>query len=59
MNPSLELTVLIEIQLEVQRIGPAHCTGWTATAALQQAFPDRTIPCSVGLRLSFELARAM
>ena len=32
----------------VQAIGPVHCTGFKATAAILSAFPDRFLPLSVG-----------
>ena len=35
---------------------PAHCTGWSAAAALRERLPDAFIQNSVGTR--FELAAA-
>lgn len=40
--------------LEVDRLGPAHCTGRAATAALWQALPERCIPFHVGTRVEFD-----
>ncbi|MGQ9574823.1 MAG: MBL fold metallo-hydrolase [Thermoguttaceae bacterium] len=42
--------------LEVQRIGPAHCTGMAATAALWGALPGRCFACPVGTSVCFEMA---
>jgi 7,8-dihydropterin-6-yl-methyl-4-(beta-D-ribofuranosyl)aminobenzene 5'-phosphate synthase len=39
---------------DVQRIGPAHCTGAMATAKFWEAFPDRCFSCSAGTQLEFE-----
>lgn len=41
-------------QMGVQRIGPAHCTGCAATAALWTAFPGKCFSCSTGSRLTLE-----
>lgn len=43
-------------RLDVQRIGPAHCTGFEATAAFWREFPVHCIACAVGLQLSFAAA---
>jgi 7,8-dihydropterin-6-yl-methyl-4-(beta-D-ribofuranosyl)aminobenzene 5'-phosphate synthase len=40
-------------ELEVKRLGPAHCTGLKATADLWEAFPGQYFPCQVGTRLTF------
>lgn len=42
-------------ELEVERLGPAHCTGLKATADLWAAFPGQCFPCQVGTRLTFEM----
>ena len=42
-------------QIDVQRLGPAHCTGVPATAALWNAFPGRCFPCGAGLQMEFEI----
>jgi 7,8-dihydropterin-6-yl-methyl-4-(beta-D-ribofuranosyl)aminobenzene 5'-phosphate synthase len=42
-------------RLDVGRIGPAHCTGEKATAALRRAFPERFLPCHAGSRFEFEV----
>lgn len=42
--------------LKLACIGPAHCTGRTATAALWNALPNQCLPCNVGTQLEFDLA---
>ncbi len=42
-------------QLDVQRLGPAHCTGTAATAEVWNALPGRCFSCGVGLRVEFEI----
>lgn len=37
---------------DVQILGPAHCTGRTATMRLWQRFPDRCVECVAGARLA-------
>ena len=44
-------------RLGVQRLGPAHCTGGSAVAALWNAFPGQIVPCHVGSRFEFETPR--
>lgn len=39
-------------------LAPAHCTGWKATQALAQAFPEAFLPGSVGTRYVLEGAPA-
>lgn len=51
----LALTIDALRKLNVQRIGPAHCTGRVASAALWEAFPDRCFSCHVGTQLAFDL----
>jgi metal-dependent hydrolase (beta-lactamase superfamily II) len=41
-------------RLNVHRLGPMHCTGTAATAALWSRFRDRCFPCPVGTTLEFE-----
>lgn len=43
-------------QFDVQRLGPAHCTGPAPTAALWHAFPEKCSACAVGTRMEFELS---
>lgn len=40
-------------QMGVQRLGPAHCTGCAATAALWNAFAGKCFSCSTGSRITF------
>ena len=41
-------------QLDVQRLGPAHCTGLAATAELWSAFRGKCFSCAVGTKMEFE-----
>ncbi len=41
-------------KLEIQRLGPAHCTGIAAIAALWNALPGRCVSCHTGARFEFE-----
>ena len=41
-------------QLDVERLGPAHCTGMTATMKLWTAFAGRCFSCSAGATIEFE-----
>lgn len=43
--------------MNIERLGPAHCTGRAATAALWDALPDRCFPVHVGTRVEFDLFR--
>jgi len=43
-------------QLGVQRLGPAHCTGPAATAAVWNAFPNRCLACNVGTTIECAVA---
>ena len=43
-------------QLNVERLGPGHCTGLAATTELWSAFSGRCFPCPVGTEMSFELS---
>ena len=45
--------------VELERMGaprlfPCHCTGFTASARLWHAFPDRCAPCTVGAVVEFD-----
>ena len=42
-------------EMKIDRLGPAHCTGRAATAALWDALPDRCVPCHVGTQVAFDL----
>ena len=41
-------------QLDVRRLGPAHCTGAAPTAELWGTFPERCLSCAVGTKMEFE-----
>ncbi len=43
-------------ELGIVRLGPAHCTGMAATAALWSAFPERCLACNAGAVFEFEVA---
>ncbi|MGD2109300.1 MAG: MBL fold metallo-hydrolase [Phycisphaerae bacterium] len=43
-------------QFNVERLGPAHCTGLKATAELWNAFPGRCFPCGTGTTIEFKVA---
>jgi 7,8-dihydropterin-6-yl-methyl-4-(beta-D-ribofuranosyl)aminobenzene 5'-phosphate synthase len=55
-NGRLERTIQQLRELDVQRLGPAHCTGSRAVAALWAAFPDRCLDYHVGTRLEFKMS---
>jgi 7,8-dihydropterin-6-yl-methyl-4-(beta-D-ribofuranosyl)aminobenzene 5'-phosphate synthase len=38
---------------QVQRVGPAHCTGQEASRGLWEALPDRCFVCNVGTQIVF------
>jgi 7,8-dihydropterin-6-yl-methyl-4-(beta-D-ribofuranosyl)aminobenzene 5'-phosphate synthase len=49
----LEETLAAFRRFDVQRIGPAHCTGFAATAAFWREFPTRCVLCVADTRLIF------
>lgn len=44
----VDQTIAALDRLGAPRLFPCHCTGFTASARLWQAFPDRCTPCTVG-----------
>jgi len=42
-------------EMHIDCLGPAHCTGRAATAALWDVLPDQCIPCHVGTQVEFDL----
>ena len=44
----IEKTIEAFRRLDIQRLGPAHCTGLPALARLWNAFPGRCCSCAVG-----------
>ena len=52
----MDRTIAALRHLEVQRVGPAHCTGLAATAELWSAFPAKCFPCAVGANVELELS---
>ncbi len=53
----LERTIDALREMDIDYLGPAHCTGRAATAALWDAFPNRCISCHVGTQVEFDLSR--
>ncbi len=49
----IQKTMDVFRRLGVDRIGPAHCTGWQATRQLWNVFGDRCFSCCVGTKVSF------
>jgi 7,8-dihydropterin-6-yl-methyl-4-(beta-D-ribofuranosyl)aminobenzene 5'-phosphate synthase len=49
----MQETVAALRRLDIQRLGPAHCTGWKAVARFQQEFPMHCCQCAAGTRLSW------
>ena len=43
-------------QLDVQRLGPTHCTGSAATAELWSSLRERCFSCAVGTTTEFEVS---
>jgi 7,8-dihydropterin-6-yl-methyl-4-(beta-D-ribofuranosyl)aminobenzene 5'-phosphate synthase len=50
----LEQTIRCLRELDVQRIGLAHCTGFGAMTRLYREFPNRCFHCVTGTRLQFD-----
>jgi len=42
-------------KMKIDCLGPAHCTGRAATAALWDVLPGQCIPCYVGTQVEFDL----
>jgi 7,8-dihydropterin-6-yl-methyl-4-(beta-D-ribofuranosyl)aminobenzene 5'-phosphate synthase len=38
---------------DIQRLGPAHCTGWRVVARFQQEFPAHCFQCAAGSRFTW------
>jgi 7,8-dihydropterin-6-yl-methyl-4-(beta-D-ribofuranosyl)aminobenzene 5'-phosphate synthase len=49
----IERTITAFRQYNLQRIGPAHCTGSKAVEIFKKAFPKLYFNCSVGTRIPF------
>lgn len=52
-NNRMERTIRRLRELDVQRIGLAHCTGFGAMARLHHALPNRCFHCVTGTRIQF------
>jgi 7,8-dihydropterin-6-yl-methyl-4-(beta-D-ribofuranosyl)aminobenzene 5'-phosphate synthase len=50
----MEKTIAAFRQLDIQRLGAAHCTGLPALAQLWNALPGRCFSCAVGASLTFQ-----
>jgi 7,8-dihydropterin-6-yl-methyl-4-(beta-D-ribofuranosyl)aminobenzene 5'-phosphate synthase len=44
-------TIAVFRRYNVQKIGPAHCTGDNAVEQFERAFSDRCLRCSAGMRI--------
>jgi len=53
-EPIIPATVDAIAELGVERLVPAHCTGWRATHVLARALPDAFVQPSVGTVFRFE-----
>ena len=51
----MDATVAALSQMDVRRIGLAHCTGSAAMARLHAEFPDRCFHCVAGTQMEYEL----
>ena len=49
----IERTVAALREIDVKRLGLAHCTGMDAAATFWSAFPERCFPCPVGTTMEF------
>lgn len=49
----LNATVEFLHQLELEKLGPAHCTGAQATRRLHTEFGERCLECAAGTRIAF------
>ncbi len=56
-EPLIEPTVKTFAQLGVERLVPAHCTGWKAVHELARAMPEAFVQPSVGTVFRFEAAK--
>jgi len=54
----IERTIDALSQLDVARLGPAHCTGVAASARIWSAFPGRGFPCNAGAHAELEVNRS-
>ena len=54
-NGRLNRTIDAFRQLDVDRLGPAHCTGIAATTKLLSGFPGKCYVCTVGTSVEFEV----
>jgi len=49
----MEQTIEALRELEIERLGPAHCTGSSAEAQLRAAFPGKCFSCPAGSTMEF------
>ena len=50
----IERTISVFRIYDVQKIGPAHCTGANATQQIRNAFPGRCFICSAGSQINLQ-----
>jgi 7,8-dihydropterin-6-yl-methyl-4-(beta-D-ribofuranosyl)aminobenzene 5'-phosphate synthase len=55
-EPRIEPTLEDLAELQPQVLLPTHCTGWKATHAIAQRFPDAFIQNSVGTSIDITAA---
>ena len=53
-EPIIPRTIADFVSIGVERVVPAHCTGWRATHELARAMPDEFVQPSVGTTFRFE-----
>jgi 7,8-dihydropterin-6-yl-methyl-4-(beta-D-ribofuranosyl)aminobenzene 5'-phosphate synthase len=41
-------------ELDPDILLPGHCTGWRAKFEIEKQMPGRLVPCSVGLKYTFD-----
>ena len=49
----IERTITAFREYDLQKIGPAHCTGSNAVERIRSAFPEQCFDCSVGTQVRF------
>jgi 7,8-dihydropterin-6-yl-methyl-4-(beta-D-ribofuranosyl)aminobenzene 5'-phosphate synthase len=52
----MDRTIAALREMNVERLGPAHCTGLAATVRLWEAFPGRCVPWNISSRMEFEVS---
>lgn len=52
----LSRTIAALREVDIDRLGPTHCTGMLAWAQMWAAFPERCLPCRVGTTVTFDVS---